>query len=81
MANSHGNTRHTRLPVRTVRCLELLAAERGLTRSTMADLIIMEYAEAHSPEVVEAIGDLPEPRRALRPGGPVPVPERLAALE
>lgn len=65
MANSHENTRHTRLPVRTAVRVEMLAEKTGTTRATAHDIVVEEYLRAHHPEIIAATLNLPEPRRAL----------------
>lgn len=71
MANSHDNTRHTRLPVRTVTRVEMWAKERGVvTKATAFDMMVEDFLERHAPHIIEATKDLPEPRRAMPPGKP-----------
>lgn len=67
MANSHNNTEHMRVPLRTAERVRRFAKDRGLTMATTLDEIVAEYMERHAPEIIEATADLPEPRRALPP--------------
>jgi len=71
MANSHDNTKHTRLALRTAERIKMLADKRGLTKTTMTDVIVEDYLERNDPEILEATAHLPEPRRALPPAAAV----------
>ena len=65
MANSHSNTSHTRLPIRTAERVRIYAERRGVTRATAYDLIVEEYMGNHAPEILDETAHLPEPRRAV----------------
>lgn len=67
MANSHDNTKHVRIPLRTATRVEEYAKERGVTRATAYDLIVEAYLSREAPHIITATLDLPEPRRSLPP--------------
>lgn len=68
MANSHENTKHTRLPIRTATRAELLAKKLGVTKATAHDMVIEDFLLRHGhDDIIAETADLPEPRRALPP--------------
>jgi hypothetical protein len=68
MANAHGNTKQTRLPIRTAIAIESEAEANGITIANMADRIVMEWLRANKrTTTLRKIDTLPEPRRALPP--------------
>lgn len=67
MANSHSNTKHTRLPIRTAVRVEKLARKLGVTKATAHDMVVEEFLVKHHPDIIAETADLPEPRRALPP--------------
>lgn len=68
MANSHENTKHTRLPIRTATRAEKLAKKLGVTKATAHDIMVEDYLVRHGhQDIIDDTADLPEPRRALPP--------------